>query len=352
MNREESVNICEKGALETISRLFGTRKDQLKMFPAYEGAANLVYEYDLDGKATILRISFNQERTLAEIQAELHYINFLAENEVRVSQPIQSKNGNLVETIKVQGIPFYAVSFIKGKGMRVPDNGYRYRDDAPIEEYYQNWGQMLGKMHALTKRYQPMNDLIVRPNWFELHQPTRKIEDRIPDRFPLLRERIRSLLDEIQSLPKDYDGYGLIHGDFNDGNFTVDYTTGDITVFDFDDSCYFWFMYELASAWEGGIGRVMYRDVEERKDFMDHYMEEVMKGYHQENTLSTEWMSRLPLFIQLIQVEEILHYIQYINVPDVELQKRLGYKIFCIENQIPFKGFFDPIYSPEHPGSL
>ena len=32
--------------------------------------------------------------------------------------------------------------------------------------------------------------------------------------------------------------------------------TGDMTVFDFDDCCYFWFMYELASAWEGGIGRV------------------------------------------------------------------------------------------------
>jgi hypothetical protein len=39
----------------------------------------------------------------------------------------------------------------KGKGMRVPDNQYRYRTDAPIEEYFRNWGKILGQMHALTK---------------------------------------------------------------------------------------------------------------------------------------------------------------------------------------------------------
>ena len=65
--------------------------------------------------------------------------------------------------------------------------------------------------------------------------------------------------------PKIADSYGLIHNDFNDGNFTVDYDNGDITVFDFDDCCYFWFMYDLACAWEGGIGRVMFRPLAERR---------------------------------------------------------------------------------------
>ena len=42
--------------------------------------------------------------------------------------------------------------------MRVPDNGYRYRTDAPIEEYFQNWGHVLGQMHALTKDYHPTSE--------------------------------------------------------------------------------------------------------------------------------------------------------------------------------------------------
>ena len=87
------------------------------------------------------------------------------------------------------------------------------------------------------------------------------------------------------------DSYGLIHNDFNDGNFTVDYDNGDITVFDFDDCCYFWFIYDLACAWESGIGRVMFRPLAERKDFMNCYMEDMMAGYNKENTLSAEWLA-------------------------------------------------------------
>jgi Ser/Thr protein kinase RdoA (MazF antagonist) len=279
-------------------------------------------------------------------------VNYLAQNGVRVSTPIPSKNGELLETVWVEGIPLHVVSFVKGRGKRVPDNGYRYRKDAPIEEYFQNWGRVLGQMHARTKGYRPMSEQVKRPGWFEIHKPGLTMEARVPDGLSIVRNRIRSLLAQIQALPRDRDSYGLIHGDFNDGNFTVDYDNGDMTVFDFDDSCYFWFVYELASAWEGGIGRAMFRGLEERKAFMDHYMEQVMEGYASENELPAEWMARLPMFVQLIQVEEFLHFVQYIDDPDEEMQAQLRYKIKCIENDIPYMGFFDSIYSPERPFSL
>jgi Ser/Thr protein kinase RdoA (MazF antagonist) len=144
----------------------------------------------------------------------------------------------------------------------------------------------------------------------------------------------------------------LIHGDFNDGNFTVDYSNGDITEYDFDDCCYFWFMYEIASAWEGGIGRVMFRGLDERRSFMDRYMDQVMEGYNRENALAAEWLGRLPLFVKLIQIEEFLHYVRYLDDPDEEIQAGLRYKIKCIEEEIPFMGFFDRVYSPETPFSL
>ena len=111
-------------------------------------------------------------------------------------------------------------------------------------------------------------------------------------------------------------------------------------------------MYEIASAWEGGIGRTMFRGLSERKSFMEHYMEQVMEGYSLENSLSDEWLERLPMFIKLIQAEEFLHYAQYLDEPDDELQGELNYKIKCIENGIPYMGFFDDIYSPEKPFSL
>jgi len=207
-------------------------------------------------------------------------------------------------------------------------------------------------MHALAKRYQPVSEQVKRPGWFEIHKPDLVVEARVPDRLPIVRSQIESLLEEIRALPRDRDSYGLIHGDFNDGNFTVDYTNGDMTVFDFDDSCYFWFIYELASAWEGGIGRVMFRGLEERKAFMDRYMSHVMEGYSQENELPDEWLARMPMFVRLIQVEEFLYFAQYIDEPDEEMQAQLNYKIRCIEEDIPYMGFFDSIYSPERPFSL
>ena len=70
------------------------------------------------------------------------------------------------------------------------------------------------------------------------------------------------------------------------------------------------------------------------------------------NSLPAEWLDRLPLFIKLVQVEEFLHYAQYLEEPDDELHDELNYKIKCIEKGIPYMGFFDDIYSPEKPFSL
>jgi hypothetical protein len=199
MNRARIVEICEVQVLGTAARLFGVTQDRLNKFADYEGCANLVYEYERDGRPLILRISFRPERPVAQIQAE--------------------------------GIPFVVVSFVKGRGMRVPDNEYRYREGVPIDEYFQNWGQALGQMHALSKKYAPMSATIKRPEWFELDS-FMQIDERVPESLPVVREKLKSLLGRLAALPKDKDSYGLIHRDFNDGNFTVDYGNGDMTIFD------------------------------------------------------------------------------------------------------------------------
>ena len=352
MQREEIVRLCEKEVLDKSAELFGTHKNALKVYDSYEGCANLVFEYEVANQPAILRISFRPDRTRDDILSELNYVNHLAEHGVRVSKPIQSVNGCFLETIEAVGYPFHVTSFVKGRGMRVPDNGYRYRSDAPIDEYFQNWGRVLGQMHSLAKSYTPPVIFSKRLDWFAMHTPNARTESVVPERLDVVRDKIFAHLEVIKELPRDKDAYGLIHGDFNDGNFTVDYTNGDITVFDFDDACYFWFVYELATAWEGGIGRVMSRPLKERRDFMKHYFEQIMEGYNLENTLSDVWLTRIPQFLKLVQIEEFLYFAQYIDGTDPEIQAGLNYKIKCIEDDIPYLGFFDSIYSPEKPFQL
>ena len=352
INRETILTFYEAEILAFAIRQFMVNPDYLNKFNAYEGCANLVYACKRKNQPIILRVSYTQDRTFNQIKAELHFINYLAENGVHVARPIPSYDAKLIKEFHIDSFPVFLVCFEKGRGMRVPDNGYRYREDAPIEEYFQNWGKVLGQMHRLAKAYLPIDDQIRRPDWFKLHAKKLDIDSIIPEELLLVKDRIYGLLNEISELPKDDPCFGLIHGDFNDGNFTVDYRNGDITVFDFDDSCYFWFAYELASAWEGGIGRIMFRGLNERKSFMDHYMNNVLQGYFKENELSDEWLEKIPVFIKLIQVEEFLHYVKYFHDSDEEMRSHLRYLIKCIEADLPYMGFFDPLYSPEHPFSL
>ncbi|MBN1137579.1 MAG: phosphotransferase [Anaerolineae bacterium] len=349
MDRHHIIELCETHVLPRAAALFGASKDRLGKFGDYEGCANLVYHYECGGQPRILRISYRPDRTVEHIQGELHFVNYLADGGVCVSRPLLSENGNLVEVIHAGGIPFIAVSFVRGRGMRVPDNGYRYREGVPIQEYFQNWGQVLGQMHRLAKTYRSLSESTRRPEW---HTWDCFTGFPVGERLPTIQQKYKQLIAELHALPKDVDSYGLIHFDFNDGNFTVDYDNGDVTVFDFDDCCYFWFVYELACAWEGGIGRTMSRPLAERKAFMDRYMEQVLVGYTRENRLSDEWLERLPLFLRLIQMQELMHYAQYLDEPDGEIQAGLRYKIRCIEDDIPYLGFFDPVFSPENPFAL
>jgi Ser/Thr protein kinase RdoA (MazF antagonist) len=349
MEREQIAQLCERDVLDSAARLFGTTKAALRKYADYNGCANLVYEYERGGRPCILRILYRPDRSVEQVEAELHFVNYLAAGGVRVSLPIASTMGNLLETICAGGMRFIVTSFVKANGMRVPDNDYRYRSGAPIEEYFQNWGQVLGQMHRLAKTYVPPSPAVRRPEW---HSEAGYQGFPCRERLPVVAEKYDALLAELRALPRDADGYGLIHNDFNDGNFTVDYDNGNLTVYDFDDACYAWFMYELAGAWACGGGWTMFRPLEERKTFMDHYMDCVMTGYARENTLSEAWLARLPLFLRLVQMQELVFLAPSLDDPDEDTQAGLRYKIHCIEHDIPYLGFFDQVYSEARPFAL
>jgi Ser/Thr protein kinase RdoA (MazF antagonist) len=153
INRKDILVLWKAKGLKRAASLYGTSDQDLNLYEDYIGCQNVVYDYARDGTKLILRISYREDRTLELVQAEIDFVNYLAGHGVRVSRVLPSLDGNLMEVIQVDGCRFLAVSFEKARGMRVPDNQYRYRAGAPIEEYCQNWGQFLGQMHRLTRQY-------------------------------------------------------------------------------------------------------------------------------------------------------------------------------------------------------
>ncbi|WP_275589203.1 phosphotransferase enzyme family protein [Paenibacillus sacheonensis] len=114
------------------------------------------------------------------------------------------------------------------------------------------------------------------------------------------------LIRTLSALPRDSRTFGLIHGDIGVGNFCVD-ERGGITLFDFDEAQYSWFvedialqLYYLVYVYGGEDGQA-YREDQARR-FMKHFM----RGYLLEHALDDEWLGRIPLFLRL---RELIVYI-------------------------------------------
>ena len=96
----------------------------------------------------------------------------------------------------------------------------------------------------------------------------------------------------------------------------------------------------------------MFAPLAERKAFMTDYFDVLLAGYAEFNALPDSWLDRVPLFLQVVQMQELIYFLRYWRRADDEIQAGLRYKIRCVEEGIPWLGFFDPIYSPERPFRL
>lgn len=228
------------------------------------------------------------------------------------------------------------------------DNNYRYREGAPITEYYYNCGKVLGKLHHISKGYTPVHH---RYHFFVKYN-AEYINKLIPESFALLKKKLVELLNTLQGLEQNQENFGMNHFDYNDGNYSIDFDTGQITVYDFDNSCYCWYMFDLAGLWTSGVGWIQYEpDVDKRKKFMDDYFETVLAGYRSETKIEDSMLDKLQLFIQVGIMENIVDSfeIMHHNGEGPTFDDELSYLIKCIEDDIPYKGFFHDIYSCEEP---
>lgn len=349
MNYNEVISIGETYLLSAISELYGLDGYAIQLIPAHDGGRNVVYTYEKEGvDAKILRIAFLPDRSREDFLGELEYIRYLSENGASVSDVISSKDGNLLEEITYNNHTFFISLFKKAKGKMLAENNYQYRAGVPITEYYYNCGKELGKLHQLSKSYQPVHQ-----RYSFVDKYTAEYMDQlIPDSLSLLKEKMVQLLDTLAGLSKDRESFGMVHFDYNDGNYSIDFDTGKITVYDFDNSCYCWYMFDLAGLWISGVGWIQFEpDVDKRKKFMDDYFNTVLDGYRSETEIEDSMLDMLPLFIKVSLMENIVDGFEVARNTgeEPECDEVMAYLSKCLEDDIPYKGFFHEIYSYEEP---
>ena len=198
----------------------------------------------------------------------MEYIRYLHTGGGSVANVIGSSKGNLVEKITYGSQVFFVSLFEKAKGKQLAENRYRYREGVPITEYYYNCGKTLGKLHQLSKSYSPTHTRSGFSDKFNAEY----IDKLLPDSLSLLKRKMLEILSDLEDLGKNPETYGMVHFDYNDGNYSIDFDTGQITVYDFDNACFCWYMFDLAAAWTNGVGWTQFEpNAAKRKEFMDKY---------------------------------------------------------------------------------
>lgn len=344
MNRNQVLKIADTHLLPTITELYGLNDYKINIVEAHEGGRNLVYLCNNETMGDkIIRIAFLPDRITEDFLSELEYVRYLYKHGGSVSDVIDSCNGRLLEEIIYNGHSLFVSVFKKAKGEQLAENGYQYREGVPLTEYFYNCGKTLGKLHALSKEYEPVHH---RYSFFDKYNAG-FINQILPDSLPLLKEKLLELIRTLEVLDRNSRTFGMVHLDYSDGNYMIDYETGDITVFDFDNACHCWYMYDLANVWIHGVGWVQFEaDKEKRQQFMTEYFETVLEGYKSETDIDEIMLEKLLLFIKICIIESIIDSFEVMhhNGEKLECDEQLSYLIKCMEDEIPYEGFFHDIY--------
>ena len=220
--------------------------------------------------------------------------------------------------------------------MLLADNGYRYREGAPLSEYFYNTGKALGAIHRLSKVYTPVH---LRPDYFDKYNMA-YLGRLIPDEYGELKTAIAKRLDAFRALPTDKSCYGLVHFDFSDGNYHIDMETGAITVFDFDNCMNSWYMFDLANLWIHNEGWTRHEtDLGKRFVLMRQCFDLQLQGYKAEMDLPKEMLEKLPLFIDMVLIENIVDELECYAREGEELDwEDIEAAAECLIHGIPYAG--------------
>jgi len=333
--RETVSNSISEYTLREAANQFGVANnkltklhDSLKVHKGKTFIEKSLYEYERAGKSFLLRLTHPQYVDFKLIKGEVYWINYLADNGVRVPRVIPSENGKLVEVIETDYSSFAAVAFKKVEGRRI-DFGNSDEWDTKL---YERYGETMGKIHALTKRYEPKDKSLTRMEWYE--QEWFDIDTYVPQSESLSRKKCHDLIRMMHALPKDRNSYGLIHGDAHPWNLLLHY--GKIILTDFDFCEYNWYVSDIAVA----LFYAIMSPIEgmDRISFAKCFIENFMNGYSKEDSIEAYWMKQLPSFLRLRMVSKyVLHYQEWTSNNMLEKRKfaftEWKYKI---ENDIPY----------------
>jgi Ser/Thr protein kinase RdoA (MazF antagonist) len=266
------------------------------------GMEGMALEFKQGGNSYVLKITPKSKDDPTEsrkLEEKLDFIYYLAENGVGVAKPIPSPTGEWVMVVETETQIYLVNALTKAEGKHIEI----FDPSQTSPEFFQHWGRVMGQMHALAQTYKSWqknptdgSEASIIVNWKDEH-------NFFTDwcQFDEVRAKWIELGDKIEQLPRNREGYGLIHNDLHPWNFLVD-QAGEITVIDFDVCSFHFFAKDVAiplffANWSGKPSRGQSKD-----EYLTDFFHNFMTGYAQENILAPTWYKQLPLFLKHHQI--------------------------------------------------
>ncbi len=276
-------------SLHEASKLYDFQIDKLeKLGGGYE---NEMYGHNDAANRIVIRVTPPGHKTEHEVRAEMDWMEYLAENGAPVEQVVRSNRGSAMEIINTDEGKIPIVCFKWAPGRIV-----RSSDFSPA--LFQTWGKAVGMMHRLTKDYKPSTTPNGRIQWYDDEYLDRSL---IPAHQKKVLERFDGLISHFKNLPTNRDSFGLIHQDVHQANLFLEGES--ITVLDFDDCVYGFFIFDIANALGFSIWEK--QEAMSNDQFAEVFLTHFMEGYEQENHLDELWMNQLEPALKLF---EFIHY--------------------------------------------
>lgn len=259
----------------------------LKLLNISENATFLVSD-PIGDRSTVLRINRPGYHSRLAIESELAWIGSLREADVvRTAKILPATNDSLVVVGRhFDGEERHVVLF-----EWIP--GAEPAQDRLVKDF-EELGAIAARLHQHARTWQ-------RPNWFtrfrwDYDSSIGKLghwgrwQDGMGmgrDEHAILARLDSTLRDRLEVFGTADDRFGLIHADMRLANLLVDESS--VTVIDFDDCGFSWYMYDLGSSLSF---------IEDHRD-VPEMIDSWLRGYRSQRPLSREDEAEIPTFILL-----------------------------------------------------
>ncbi|WP_246624774.1 phosphotransferase enzyme family protein [Oceanobacter mangrovi] len=240
------VTRLAKGVESLAGQWGATPAAQVRLLTLSENATFILQDPTFS-KPMIVRVHRPDYHSLIEIQSELAWIQALKASELLTTPaPIAMLNGELVGSFDDQGHTRYVVAFEFAPGTEP-------NADDDLSAGFETLGAISARLHLHTADW-PVPSGFVRKRWdFKSafgDQPLwgdwRAALGLEPAGEAILQQLLDVLEQRLAAYGSSSDRFGLIHTDLRLANLLV--TDDQLTVIDFDDCGFSWFMYDFASA--------------------------------------------------------------------------------------------------------